>query len=234
MVQRTPAPSRARTRDAVRRVRRRTASRAKDRSLRNASHPLPRRRSTPSRSSTRQRGVRKCIPESTARCQLRSCAQLAEPRDRPAIRRAPGPIRDNPGLPCTIVIDVQGRWAGTRDRDSLGMSRLPVPVHFGGSGGASQVPGEPAAYVPCSQTPVGSPGPGHYDPHGCCLPHSRRRRPPHSFALGAQSHGPHARCLRFAARGCPRPRKTRFRLPGQAWPDGTSYPRGSKWGFVRS
>ena len=46
----------------------------------------------------------------------------------------------------------------------------------------------------------------------CCLPLLRRRRLPRLTSFGAQSHGPHTRCLRFAARVAPGPRKTRFRL----------------------
>jgi hypothetical protein len=50
------------------------------------------------------------------------------------------------------------------------------------------------------------------------LPRSRRRRLPssawvsHDWHFGAPSHGLHARCLRFAARVTPAPRKTRSRL----------------------
>ena len=40
----------------------------------------------------------------------------------------------------------------------------------------------------------------------------RRRLPRRNADFGAQSHGPRARCLRFAGRVTPRPRKTRFRL----------------------
>ena len=45
--------------------------------------------------------------------------------------------------------------------------------------------------------------------------------PRHDIDFGAQSHGPHTRCLRFAGRVAPPPRKTRFRLPasfaGRDW-----------------
>src|SRR4029077_20050161 len=44
---------------------------------------------------------------------------------------------------------------------------------------------------------------------------------PRSESFEAQSHGPQARCLRFAAGITPEPRKTRFRLGGHPWPVGT-------------
>ena len=48
---------------------------------------------------------------------------------------------------------------------------------------------------------------------GCCLPLLVRRRLSRRFrSFEAQSRGPHTRCLRFAARVAPAPRKTRFRL----------------------
>jgi hypothetical protein len=53
------------------------------------------------------------------------------------------------------------------------------------------------------------------DAQRCCLPLLRRRRPPHPPTFEAQSHGPYARCLRFAAtvtRCFEQLRKTRFRL----------------------
>jgi len=58
--------------------------------------------------------------------------------------------------------------------------------------------GSPSAYMPCSSTPA---GPRHQASSvlRCCLPSSRRRRLPQCGHFGAQSHGLHARCLRFAA-----------------------------------
>lgn len=42
---------------------------------------------------------------------------------------------------------------------------------------------------------------GAHDPRALryCLPLTVRRRPPRLLTFGAQSHGPHTRCLRFAA-----------------------------------
>ena len=45
----------------------------------------------------------------------------------------------------------------------------------------------------------------------CCLPRVARRRLPRIANFGAQSHGLHLRCLRFAASVTRSPRKTRFR-----------------------
>ena len=64
--------------------------------------------------------------------------------------------------------------------------------------------------VPCSPTPAGPRTPGH------CGAATRpsvtsTTSAPASSHFGAQSHGPLTRCLRFAARVTPAPRKTRFR-----------------------
>jgi hypothetical protein len=40
-------------------------------------------------------------------------------------------------------------------------------------------------------------------------------------SYGALSHSPQTRCLRFAVRITPTPRKTRYRVGGQPFPDGT-------------
>ena len=48
----------------------------------------------------------------------------------------------------------------------------------------------------------------------------QRRRLPRIKPFGAHSHGPHAHCLRFAARVAPGPRKTRFPAGDLPWPVG--------------
>lgn len=75
----------------------------------------------------------------------------------------------------------------------------------------SQVPGEPPHACP-GLRPRWSLRARSFSAPRCCLPFLGRRRPPQPETLGAQSRGPHARCLRFAARVAPAPRKTRFRL----------------------
>jgi hypothetical protein len=101
---------------------------------------------------------------------------------------------------------------------SLRFLRSAVPS-FDGADEISQVPGEPSAHVPRSPTPVGPPR--SFEPFGLaallflwrwCLPRLRRRRRPPRSPFGAQSRGPYARCLRFAATVTRAPRKTRFRL----------------------
>ena len=78
----------------------------------------------------------------------------------------------------------------------------------------SQVPGEPLAACPALRPrrdlharPLLRFGAAFRSEYGIG---SRNK---HSF--GALSHGPHPRCLRFAGRVAPPPRKTRFRLLGQ-------------------
>ena len=51
--------------------------------------------------------------------------------------------------------------------------------------------------------------------------------------FGAQSHGSLTRCLRFAARVTPAPRKTRFRLLARLCRAGIGYPQGSNERFPR-
>lgn len=65
--------------------------------------------------------------------------------------------------------------------------------------------------MPCSQIPAGR---RHQAIRclTCCLPSHLRRRLPRQFDVGTQSHSLQPRCLRFAARVTPAPRKTRFRL----------------------
>src|SRR5712691_4066402 len=101
----------------------------------------------------------------------------------------------------------------------------------GGVDGLSQVPWKPFAYVPCSMTPAGPPVSSMSPPS--VLPSAfQMASAPCDFLYGAQSHGPHARCLRFVARS---PRKTRFRLRGsRLGRTGLLPPRGtSSQGFSR-
>ena len=65
--------------------------------------------------------------------------------------------------------------------------------------------------MPCSQIPAGR---RHQAIRclTCCLPSGLRRRLPRQLDVGTQSHSLQPRCLRFAARVTPEPRKTRFRL----------------------
>jgi len=91
--------------------------------------------------------------------------------------------------------------------------RLPQPATRRGVVRASQVPGEPSCGRALLSDPGETPSTLPVTALGCCLPLLVRRRLSRRFnSFGAQSHGPPTRCLRFAARVSPAPRKTRFRL----------------------
>jgi hypothetical protein len=86
------------------------------------------------------------------------------------------------------------------------------PAPQDGGDRISRVPVRPSRCMPCShQTPVRSERQAIRRSQ-CCLPLPTRRRLPRAYDFGAQSHGLHPRCLRFAAAVARTPRKTRFRL----------------------
>jgi len=99
------------------------------------------------------------------------------------------------------------------------------------------------AHVPCSQTPAGPlhrRGPGPFSPASWCigfafrLQHGVGSRDNELF--GAPSHGPCARCLRFAgsvARLALHPRKTRFRLTASCLGGRDFHPRVALRSFRR-
>jgi hypothetical protein len=94
-----------------------------------------------------------------------------------------------------------------------------------GGGRASQVPGEPIVYMPCSLTPAG-PLRQAISALRCCLPPFLRRRLPRRESFGAQSHGLHTRCLRFVTTVT----RGHARLASGCWPalpGGIGYPLGS-------
>ena len=117
--------------------------------------------------------------------------------------RRPSRLTSFPSLGGTSASSVHSLPLAAR-RSSLGPGGLchPAPpmrrVSLRGGDWISQVPGNPLVYVPCSLTPA------------CFCARSLRRfgiafRSVKSVGLrqdclfGAQSHGPHTRCLRFAA-----------------------------------
>lgn len=99
-------------------------------------------------------------------------------------------------------------------------SRPPVPPHFVAfawrysasrrGGRVSWVPGGPPCACALLSDPGGSATPGHCGAAPSPGPLAQTRLPRRS-SLGAPSHGPRTRCLRFAGRVTPPPRKTRFR-----------------------
>ena len=93
---------------------------------------------------------------------------------------------------------------------------------------ASQVPRRPSPRMPRLFDPGGTSGAGLRDSRPyvsllrCCLPSPPTRRLPRLEHFGVQFRSLRARCLRFAARVAPTPRKTRFRLAALPWPGGSS------------
>jgi len=91
------------------------------------------------------------------------------------------------------------------------VSRLPYRFCQNGENRISRVPVRSSRYMPCShQTPAGPERLAIWRSR-CCLPLVTQRRLPRVCDFGAQSHGLHLRCLRFAVTVTQAPRKTRFR-----------------------
>ncbi len=74
--------------------------------------------------------------------------------------------------------------------------------------------GDPCVSVPRSPTPAGPRAPGRCGAAARPSVNLTTSAPARNH-FGAQSRGPLTRCLRFAARVTPAPRKTRFRLPAR-------------------
>jgi hypothetical protein len=93
----------------------------------------------------------------------------------------------------------------------FGLPASPTGSFRYGENRISRVPVRSSRCMPCShQTPVG-PERQAIRRSRCCLPLVTRRRLPRVCDFGAQSHGLHLRCLRFATAVTRAPRKTRFR-----------------------
>ena len=93
----------------------------------------------------------------------------------------------------------------------FGLPASPTGSFRYGENRISRVPVRSSRCMPCShQTPVG-PERQATRRSRCCLPLVARRRLPRLVNFGAQSHGLHLRCLRFATAVTRAPRKTRFR-----------------------
>src|SRR5580704_2769917 len=109
----------------------------------------------------------------------------------------------------------------------LARSRLLGGSGCTGESWISQVPRRPSPYVPRLSDPGGTVEAGLRDhvPTLCSAAvafHACRRVDfHHFFSFGIQYRGPHARCLRFAARVTPAPRKTRYWLAALPWPGGS-------------
>ncbi len=114
-------------------------------------------------------------------------------------------------------------------------SPVPRPADASGDDKASQVPGGSVRTHALLFDPGGPNAPGPMvEPEAliltrpCGLPLlERASTPAKTVGFEAQSHGLRARCLRFAARVAPRPRKTRFRPVGQTLAGWDWLPTGS-------
>lgn len=93
----------------------------------------------------------------------------------------------------------------------LAMPRPPTP-RLRGDVEISQVPGESCADALRSLIPARSATPGPYSVVDVAFRESHHVGPHYYLVFEAQSRSSSARCLRFAARVAPAPRKTRFRL----------------------
>ena len=92
--------------------------------------------------------------------------------------------------------------------------------------GSLRFPSHPRVPTPCSQTPV---GPMHARPLrrlGAAPASMHNGGSRNKDGFGAQSHGIRTRCLRFAGRVAPPPRKTRFRLLAKLCRAGFVHPQG--------
>ena len=87
-----------------------------------------------------------------------------------------------------------------------------LPASRRGNDRASQVPGRPQCVRALLSDPNEVECPRQSGSLDVAFRNSNNVGLRHFDNYGAQSHGPHARCLRFAARVTPEPRKTRFRL----------------------
>ncbi len=190
-------------------------------------------------------------PSQTSMCPWSFLLQFHVPRRPPSLHRVPGvgspassvlcsalnscvPSRlaSSPSLAgtalCPLLRSLDGR--ATRAPGPGDSGPAPLGRTSGGVAGSSHVPGgTPVPACRCSQTPVGPARASQSTLTDCQqvagLPRTGQRRLPRQQAYGAQSHGLRARCLRFAVRVTPTPRKTRFRPVGYL-PDGTGYPLG--------
>ena len=127
---------------------------------------------------------------------------------------------------------------GTEHRVSRGPGRIGHPDvrgpgFSGGDDRASQVPGGPPRTCPALKTPTGPRRQANTTPR-CGLPLFVQRRLPRVSSYEAQSHGPCIRCLRFAGRITPPPRKTRFWLLARLYQAGLVTRRVPTKGFRMS
>jgi len=169
------------------------------------------------------------------------CVQLAlpstgSPRFRvPHFRRYYGSLRFLVIHPAALRIPSLGGTTARRLAMQVGsnaslparISTGPRTVSFRGDVKASQVPGESLCACPCSRDPGEARCTKTLRCTGVAFRNQHAVGPRGYFMFsGLCDRGLHTRCLRFAARVAPVPRKTRFRLVTLPWPDGLC-PRGT-------
>ena len=104
---------------------------------------------------------------------------------------------------------------GAHGRGPGVVHRIPQTGSFDGDDRTSQVPGGPHYERALLFDPGGTSALGHCRASVLSSAKWTASAPATNTNFGAQSHGPHTRCLRFAGWVTPPPRKTRFRMAGQ-------------------
>jgi len=138
------------------------------------------------------------------------------------VRRSTGSLRV--GSPASPL---PRRAPTSRSPASLACAHSAVPACCTGEDGISHVPRRPSLYVPRLSDPGGTVEAGLRDfvpTHrftGAAFRACRRVGFHHVLSFGIQYRGPHARCLRFAARVTSAPRKTRYWQAALPWPGGS-------------
>ena len=128
----------------------------------------------------------------------------------PAIH--PGGLVDSPAG-TVLVLFLRSRRRPALPTTGLGFNHpAPLPVSSRTeTTGSPEFPSDPLDACPAPIRPRWDRSAWPFRRSRCCLPLMARRRLPRLANFGAQSHGLHLRCLRFAATVTRTPRKTRFR-----------------------
>lgn len=139
-----------------------------------------------------------------------------------------------PSLGATLrcVRCFRSRWSRTPDHGPGVHCAGPHRrlLHAGRRSGPPRFLGNPGVPMPCSLTPAGPTTPGHCGA-STRPPLTRRRRLPHFFNFGAQSHGFGTCCLRFARWVTRTGRKTRCWLLAKLYQAGLDTRRVPAKGF---
>jgi hypothetical protein len=151
---------------------------------------------------------------------------LRLPAVRPAalrFLRLAVPVLQARFVPIGVACDAEGQ--GFRLIAPVAPIRLPT-----GDDRASHVPGGPQLCL-CPALRPRQDRPRQANTTRRLGPRSNQDEGSHKAIFGAQSHGFGTRCLRFAGRIAPPPRKTRFRLPARLYRTGLATRRVPLKGF---